>query len=449
MAPPNGHLLLPKIWRVARFAYEKASKAIRAKLPEPTHHTPLRYEPVYARVNRQPISRAAAIRQARGRHFSTRAAGAFASAIRGIQADVGTYKTSRIASNISRLTARAPFASTLRPNLTGGTLGRTAGGYAIGAGRFGGARYFSHGAAAPAQVIQNVSQGVRAFFLSGQKVRFDGVDPRTGEKRYKAVSAIQDQAGRNMAAIPRTAPGSHIDFQLSPTITAFGVLAGLDKKNGVATGMHSEGLMDVLSADFARALKEFATVLNDLKRLSTLGDMPILLHDQSTIRVRFPGCDAQTVESLCDEVGVQRGRIFQDEDFDLRTGADLALLFPFAPSIAPSSNTEDFFEKPSKSIGPSTNDLDWHAMLTPESSPFSHKSRDSGNAISFDDSELFGDNPWTSPKSAYSSVNISELGDRAFFPEMSNSCASFSESGGYDGAEGIYRFLAECDMARR
>ncbi|KAJ5637620.1 hypothetical protein N7490_007499 [Penicillium lividum] len=450
MAPANGHLLLPKIWRAARFAYEKASKAIRAKLPEPTQHTPLRYEPVYARVNRQPISRAAAIRQARSRHFSTRAAGAFASAIRGIQADVGTYKTSRIASNISRLTARAPFASTLRPNLTGGTLGRTAGGYAIGAGRLGGARYFSHGAAAPAQVIQNVSQGVRAFFLSGQKVRFDGIDPHTGEKRYKTVSAIQDQAGRNMAAIPRTAPGSHIDFQLSPTITAFGVLAGLDKKNGVATEtLHSEGLMDVLSADFARALKEFATVLNDLKRLSTLGDMPILLHDQSTIRVRFPGCDAETVESLCDEVGVQRGRIFQDEDFDLRTGADLALLFPFAPSIAPSSNTEEFFEKPSKSIGPSTNDLDWHAMLTPESSPFSHKSRDSGNAISFDDSELFGENPWTSPKSAYSSVNISELGDRAFFPEMSSSCASLSENGGYDGAEGIYRFLAECDMARR
>ncbi|KAJ6006341.1 hypothetical protein N7451_004285 [Penicillium sp. IBT 35674x] len=451
MAPANGHLLLPKVWRAARFAYEKASKAIRAKLPEPAQHNSLRYQPAYARINRQPINRAAAIRQARSRHFSTRAAGAFASVIRGIQADVGTYKTTRVASNISRLTARAPFASTLRPNLTGGTLGRTAGGYAIGAGRFGGARYFSHGAATPAQVIQNVSQGVRAFFLSGQKVRFDGIDPRTGEKRYKAVSAIQDQAGRNMTAIPRTAPGSHIDFQLSPTIAAFGVLAALDKKNAAATEtLQSEGLMDLLSADFARALKEFATVLNDLKRLSTLGDMPILLHDRSTIRVRFPGCDAETVESLCDEVGVQRGRIVQDDDFDLRTGADLALLFPFAPSMAPSSNTEDFFEQPCKSIRPSTDDLDWHAMLTPESSPFSHKSRDSGNAISFNDSELFCENPWTSPKSAYSSVNISELGDRAFFPEVSGSCASFPDSAsGYDGAEGIHRFLAECDMARR
>ncbi|KAJ5740774.1 hypothetical protein N7493_000646 [Penicillium malachiteum] len=453
MAPPSGHLLLPKIWRAARFAYEKASKAIRAKLPEPTQTSTLRFQPVYARINAgQPISRAAAIRQARSRHFSTRAAGAFVSAVRGAQADISGYKATRIASSISRLTARAPFASTLRPNLTGGTLSRTASGYAFGAGRFGGARYFSHGPAAPAQVIQNVSQGVRAFFLSGQKVRFDGIDPHTGEKRYKAVSAIQDQAGRKMTAIPRTAPGSHIDFQLSPTITALGAFAGLSKENGsvAVPTLQSEGLMDMLSGDFARALKEFATVLNDLKRLSSLGDLPILLHDKSTIRVHFPGCDAETVERLCDEVGVQRGRVVQDEDFDLRTGADLALLFPFAPSVAPSSDTDYYFEKPTKSYHPATSELDWHAMLTPESSPISRKSQDSGNAISFDDDELFCENPWTSSPSAYSSINISELGDRPFFPDVLQPSAGQSQSVlEYDGVQGIYRFLAECDQAQR
>ncbi|KAJ5281302.1 hypothetical protein N7478_006674 [Penicillium angulare] len=453
MAPVNGHLLLPKIWRAARFAYEKASKAIRAKLPEPTQQASLRYQPAYARINtRQPINRVAAIRQARSRHFSTRAADAFVSVIRGAQADAGAYKATRIASNISRFTARAPFASTLRPNLTGGTLGRTASGYAIGAGRFGGARYFSHGPAAPAQVIQNVSQGVRAFFLSGQKVRFDGIDPHTGEKRYKAVSAIQDQAGRKMTAGPRNAPGSHIDFQLSPTITALGAFAGFDKNTGstVTQTLQSEGLMDLLSADFARALKEFAVVLNDLKRLSTLGDLPILLHDQSTLRVHFPGCDAETVERLCDEVGLERGRIVQDQDFELRTGADLALLFPFAPSKAPSSETGYLFEKPSKSHYAASEELDWHAMLTPESSPLSRKSRDSGNAISFDDNELFGENPWGSSRSAYSSINISELGDRAFFSDISN-CTPGSPGSGleYDGAHGIYKFIAECDQARR
>ncbi|KAJ5684665.1 uncharacterized protein N7477_001010 [Penicillium maclennaniae] len=450
MAPPNGHLLLPKMWRAARFAYEKASKAIRAKLPEPTQQASLRYQPAYARINRQPINRVAAIRQSRSRYFSTRAANAFISAVRGVQADLGGYKTTRVASNISRLTSRAPFASTLRPNLTGGTLGRTAGGYAVGAGRFGGARYFSHGPAAPAQVIQNVSQGVRAFFLSGQKVRFDGIDPRTGEKRYKAVSALQDQAGRKMTANPHNASGSFLDFQLSPTITAFGALAALDKKTGVASveTLNSDGLMDLLSADFARALKEFALVMNDLKRLSTLGDLPIMLHDRSTIRVRFPGCDADTVERLCDEVGVQRGRITQDEDFELRTGADLALLFPFAPSYAPSSDTEYLFEKASLHKSQQSDELDWHGMISPESPLSKDSGLDTSPAISFDDKELFGSNPWTASPSVYSSINISELGDRACFQEVSSTGLPESSSE-YDGAEGIHRFLAECDRARR
>ncbi|KAJ6151155.1 hypothetical protein N7470_007749 [Penicillium chermesinum] len=398
----------PKIWRAARFAYEKASRAIRAKLPEPTQHTTLRYQPVYARINtHQPINKAAAIRQARSRYFSTRAAGAFVSAAKSsVQADAGAYRATRVASNISRLTCRAPFASTLRPNLTGGTLGRTAGGYAIGAGRFGGARYFSHGPAAPAQVIQNVSQGVRAFFLSGQKIRFDGIDPRTGEKQYKAVSALQDQAGRKMTSIPvpRRAPTLIFNFRL-PLL---------------------------------------------LSRLSALGDLPITLEDQSTLRVRFPGCDAETVERLCDEVGVQRGRVSQDEDFDLRTGADLALLFPFAPSMACSSDVEYLFEKPAKSCCASSRDLDWQDMLTPEGHMFSPNSGyDSGNGISFDDEELFCNNPWkSSSRSAYSSINISELGDRAFFQEASP--ASIPETTSeYDGSEGIHRFLAECDRARR
>lgn len=368
-----------------------------------------------------------------------------------MQGDVSAYKTTRVASNIGRLTTRAPFASTLRPNLTGGTLGRTAGGYAVGAGRFGGARYFSHGPAAPAQVIQNVSQGVRAFFLSGQKVRFDGIDPHTGEKRYKAVSVLQDQAGRKMTSIPRNAPGSFVDFKVSPTITAFGALSAMNKQPGATATLdtlNSDGLMDLLSADFARSLKDFAAILNDLKRLSTLGDLPISLHDRSTIRVRFPGCDADTVERLCDEAGVSRGRIMQDEDFNLRTGADLALLFPFAPSVAPSDDVEYLFEKVSQHKPQCSDDLDWHDMLTPESPQSPDSGLASGPAISFDDKQLFGNNPWTSSPSAYSSIDVSELGDRAYFPELSSAGVPQSTPGS-DGVQGIYNFLVECDRARR
>jgi hypothetical protein len=333
--------------------------------------------------------------------------------------------------------------------LTGGALGRTAGGYTIGAGRIGGARYFSHGPASPAQVINNVSMGVRAFFLSGQKARFDGIDPITGQKRYKAVSALQDQAERKMAAIPRTASGSFIDFQISPTITAF----GLQKKTASAGVHHVETLdsdtLCFLSADFARALKDLAAVLNDLKRLSSLGDLPISLHNRSTIRVRFPGCDAETVERLCDEVGVQRGRISQDEDFNLRTGADLALLFPFAPSVSAPSDVAEFFFRQEASEGQSPDEVDWQAMMTSEdgtgNSP--ENPRKSSNGPSFEDSPIFADkNPWISSSSGYSSINVSELGDRAFFPEVSS--AGFHESASeYEGVEGIHRFLAECDRA--
>lgn len=435
-----------------RFAYEKACKAVRSKLPEQSQQLSLRAQPAYARVARQPINRAAAIRQARSRPFSTRAANSFISYIRsGLEGgERAAYQQSRIATNVSRLTSRSPFSSTLRPNLTGGTLGRTAGGYTIGAGRIGGARYFSNGPAAPAQVVNNVSAGVRAFFLSGQKVRFDGIDPISGNKRYKAVSKIQDQAERQMTAIPRTAPGSHIDFQISPTITAIGAMAGASKKS-TSTGtvesetLNSEGLLDMLSVDFARVLKDLTAVFNDLKRLSALGDLPIQLHNKSTIRVRFPGCDAETVESLCDEAGVQRGRIVQDEDFDARNGADVALQFPFAPSVPASPEVQYLFQDGSQA----PEKVDWMAMMSPDnksSSALEYPGKDGDDGFIFEDMDMLASNPWKSSLSGYSSINISDLGDRAFFPEISS--AGFLEStSGYDSTDGIHRFIAECDQA--
>lgn len=119
--------------------------------------------------------------------------------------------SSLTATAVSRLTTRAPFASTLRPNLTGGTLSRTSGGYSLGGGRANGARYFSHTPAAPAQVVNNVSAAVRAFWLSGQKAHFDGLTP-TGEKRYRNVTSLQEETGRKMQSVAKNAPGSFIDF---------------------------------------------------------------------------------------------------------------------------------------------------------------------------------------------------------------------------------------------
>jgi hypothetical protein len=287
---------------------------------------------------------------------------------------------------------------------------------------------------------------MRGFILSGQKVRFDGVDPRTGEKRYKTVTVLQDQVERRLAAIPRTSPGSYIDFQLSPTITAF---ASLQERRRTSVdslepdSLNSDGLMELLSIDFARALKDFAAVLNDLKRLATLGDLPVSLNDKSTIRVHFPGCDADQVERLCSEAGVERGRIVQDQDFEHRYGTDLALLFPFAPSMVASPEMDVFATgQKSDSI-----ELDWRLMYETkrELSPALSKKNSSG--IHFEDIAVFEENPWTKSPSGYSSLDISELGGRALFPRLSELDAAKSASE-YEGIEGIYKFITECDRTR-
>ena len=336
------------------------------------------------------------------------------------------FPSTNVGRKIAQSGGRAPWACTLRPNLTGGAMPRTAGGYSIG----GGARYFSHGPAAPAQVVQNVSQAMRAFFLSGQKLRYDGVNAR-GQRQYKAVSTIEDEAMRKLASIPRTTPGAYIDFQLSPTLTALGPLAAVAMISGASSftseGLRSEdstpssptlngdGFLDLLSADFARALKDLQVIQADLKRLSVLGDLPIELLKDSVLRVRFPGVDARMVQNLCDDIEIQRGIVAQDPDFDAFSGASVALKFPFAPDT----------EKTITSPGGSAMSLESYE----KDELFSLAEDDS-----FVQDELMdhlAENPW-----------FSESDDtESFSPARSHTHS-------YEGVEGVYRFLEECDRAK-
>jgi hypothetical protein len=333
-----------------------------------------------------------------------------------VKYDRSAFPKSSIGNTVTRLTTRAPFASTLRPNLTGGAFPRTAGGYTLGGGRAGGARYFSHTPAAPVQVVNNVSAAVRAFWLSGHKAQFDGMTP-TGNKRYRAITSLQEKTGRKMQSIPKLAPGSFIDFRVSPTITALSPLgatfpfASAMKQN--TPTLNTEGFLDVLSVDFARALKELSAVMNDLKRLSLLGDLAITLEDQSTLRVRFPGCDAETVERLCNEVGVKRGTIHQDPDFDASYGGHMALMFPFA-------NTSE------------------HILSSPGGSLRSEIGLDLEN---FDDLE---ENPWLSSPEGYETMEDFSETESMYFKRSGDPPGSSD----YEGLEGIYRFIEECDNAR-
>jgi len=410
----------------------RASKMLRSRLANATRPANTELQPAYARntANCQPIHPVARLRQLKRvgktyaqlnatvrRYLST--GGHSTAAPRFDRSKLPTSNTSRA---VSRFTGRAPFASALRPNLTGGTLSRSAGGYSMPGG--GSARYFSHTPAAPAQVVSNVSQAMRAFWLGGQRARFDGVDTN-GKARFVAVNAAQEETRVRLASIPPNAPGSFIDFRVSPTITALSPLGvvfpfatteqGFKPMAGETATLHTEGFLDVLSVDFARALQDLAAIMTDLKSLSVLGDLPVTLEKGSIVRVRFPGVDAETVESLCDDIGVRRGVVRQDADFDASVGAPVALRFPFAPDGV----------------------CDTKTLTSPGGSVRSQGSE--GTEIGEMFLDEFEENPWLSPSQSegYESMSPGLL---------SNSGDHCSED--FEGLEGIYRFIEECDRAR-
>ncbi|KAI0154801.1 hypothetical protein GGR57DRAFT_465068 [Xylariaceae sp. FL1272] len=438
MAAYIGGIWAPLALRLARNSAYRVTKVLRTKFLQASKPANAVVEPAFVRVNpRHPIHPTAFLRQQKSRRWhSTK------STYKNIDASIRRFiSTGRLDSfprfdrakflntqtgrAVSSFTGRAPFASTLRPNLTGGALPRTAGGYGLGSGRIGGARYFSHAPATQAQVFQNVSAAVRAFWISGQRVQPDGVTSR-GETKFRAVSALQEEANRKMAAVPRHAAGSYVDFRLNPTITSLSPLtagfpfpsaAFADIKPIDTTTLNTEGFLDVLSVDFARALQDLTTTLSDIKKLAALGDLPIHLERDYTLRIRFPGVDADTLESLLDDLGLTKGTVREDPNFDMEVGAPIALKFPYAPE-APVSGTSRELTSPGGSL------------RSEDSFPAEHELFEGF-------SEIDG-NPWLSSP------------DLEGYETMSPPSVTSGEhcSDEFEGLEGVYRFLEECDRAK-
>lgn len=430
----------PAALRFMRVAVTKTSKAVRHRLADAAKPFQGQVQTVPIRsgyTGRQPIHPVALLKQQKKgpRWFSSSAAQNVHNVLRRFisterpsvnRFDRSKLPVSNTSRRVSQFSGRAPFASTLRPNLTGGAMPRTAGGYSMG----GGARYFSHTPAAPAQVVQNVSQAMRAFFLTGQKIRYDGLGSH-GERRYRSVSSLEDDAMNRLSAFPRTTPGSYIDFEISPTITALSPLAAAiacaSQTSGFRTealanptSLNTEGFLDVLSADFGRAFKELTMIFADLRRLSVLGDLPIVLEKGNTLRVRFPGVDARTVEQLCDDIGLQRGIVGQDAGFDVAVGVPMALKFPFAPDV----------ERAVSSPGGSARSVEGHEFDYAESEYSIEDDSFVKEAFAHEAME----NPWLSDPEGYES--------------MSPPHSSADHCHEYEGLEGVYRFLEECDRAK-
>ncbi|GAO17799.1 uncharacterized protein UV8b_02101 [Ustilaginoidea virens] len=427
----------PAALRLFRVATTKASKALRNRLADVAKPFQGQVQARGGCTGRQPIRSAALFKQHKrtSRWLPTVPARCMNLVIRryfrsehtlNTRFDRSKLPSSNTSRRLAQFSGRAPFASTLRPNLTGGAMPRTAGGYSLG----GSARYFSHTPAASAQVVQNVSQAVRAFFLSGQKVRYNGAGPH-GEHQYRAISKIEDEVMTKLSSSPRPVLGSFIDFRISPIITAVGPLAGStsaftfpDFDASPATRpatLDMAGFLDVLFADFQRGLHDLAKTESDIRRLSAVGALRISLERSDRIRVHFPGVGALAVEQLCDEIGIQRGIVGQDAGFDGNVGAHDALKFPFAPE----------FER---------------TTSPPDGTARSLKGRelDSGETSSEDDLSLRDvfvyefqyEDSWMSDMEGYESMSPSPtLGEKHYSKD-------------YEGFEGIYRFLEECDQAK-
>ncbi len=460
-----------------RFAIDKTSSIIRAKLPQSSTTTNASLQPIRVYAQNQPIHPLAYLKQSRSqnnnRWFSTTArtfTTSTAKARTGVKYDRSSFPVSEVSKAISQR-GSAPFASILRPNLTGGALPRSAGGYRLG-GIGKGARHFSHTPGAQAQVIHNVSAGIRAFFVGGGKARFDGVDPVTGEKRFRSVSATEDGVYTQWESpISSSMKGTNLEFKISPTITALCPSFSPDKSSFDMTSLNDIDFLSTLTSDFARAIQDLSLILTDLRALSAFGDLPIFLTHTPTgpmLSVRFPGCDADLVSRLCDEVGVRRGVVVEDEGWhaaqigkpgQAEKDVEMALLFPFAPNDTPSLPSEGggyYFTDPSQRRRRRQPEyLDWRSMLSP-SQRSQYTAQSLHDDYSVEDVTLKSrDLHAHSPISGYESLQDSDFAseDPYLHTESPVKTATThrtrAESGEYEGLEGIYKFLQVCEEAKR
>lgn len=207
-----------------------------------------------------------------------------------------------------------------------------------------------------------------------------------------------------------------------------------------------------------------------------------------------------SVSRLCDEVGVMRGVVVEDEAWhsaqDIHGKArraekdvEMALLFPFAPnatsspsSLPPSDNSdgECYFTTSNPTLPQQQQQqrqrrrpqqLDWRNMLSPShhSSPPYTTAEDSlddhysaEEKMTLKSSSLSHQHNAGSRISGYESIQDSDFAeeDPYFYnpsllspvmaaPATTTHGAAADKSGEYEGLEGIYKFLQICEEVKR
>lgn len=343
-------LMVPLAMRALRNAVRKGFTIVRERLPKAGQEL-RNLEPALARnVNR--IETTGRVGQKQARHYFQNLSNSnhvrYYSTAGRHSTSGGAQAGSRIKGAVGRVTATSPFASTLRPKLNCGAFPRSSGGFSMG----GSARYFSHTPVAPADVITQVSQAMRAFMLSGKDMAYNR---RRGGHRSYVKGQIRAQLAA--ASTDSLAPGAYVDFRLAPTLSC---LSPYDPVGSSSLDDTRGGFLDELNADFTSMVSDISAIFQDLRRLASLGDLPITLVDANTLRVHFRGCDAELVNRLCDEVGVCRGVVHEDERFAF-------------DQITPSMASE----------------VDWKDMMSNSSS--------SGDSLYYDENMDFADELMSAP----------------------------------------------------
>ena len=161
---------------------------------------------------------------------------------------------------------------------------------------------------------------------------------------------------------------------------------------------------------------------------------------------------------------MRRGIIVEDEAWNEKGNKDveMALLFPYAPSTSPSVMSEEddvaarYFtfngtygmEKPVVQ----QDQLDWRHMLSPSTYPNSLHDNTSFDDFATLKSRML--NPHSRSPSEYENLRDSDFDpDDPFHltlsPLKAPSHDTRSRSTDYEGFEGIYKFLQECEDVRR
>ncbi|CUS13946.1 unnamed protein product, partial [Tuber aestivum] len=283
--------------RFLRAAIKQGVSVLKQRIPTVnSQQTSRALEPVYARIptrgSRLPYGQRVKVAQ---RWYSTSVDRVLCEA--GFKNVAPTVAKGPVRHAVGRLTTTTPFASTLRPKLVGGAFPRSSGGYSLG----GSARYFSHTPTAPAQVVSQVVAAMRVLATKGKMEGLNyGTDGRAAV-RARLAARLADE----------NAPGTHIDFYLSPTLTCLSPL------NARQNSLEDEGFMESLGADFGAMLGGLTAIYSDIKKLSQLGDLPVTLAGPAgdIVRVHFKGRSGADVEAICNELGIRRGVVFEEERF--------------------------------------------------------------------------------------------------------------------------------------